>query len=303
MFGLATTIPMGTTPFTHTMSTRIPVRSRRQAMDWSLVLVSQGIDSTVEVSEEAGWGLVVAAADYERSLAVLRQYRLENLHWPWRQQVHRAVLFDWGSLAWVFLLGAFYWLDARAPGMHAAGVMDGEAVAHGQWWRLVTAMFLHADPGHLAANAGFGLIFLGLAMGSYGTGVGLLATLAAGVGGNLMAWFIDPGHRNLGASGMVMGCLGLLVAQSLSIRREHPRETKAMLAAIAAGVMLFLWLGSNPGTDLVAHLGGFVSGLFLGAMLKQVPRLVQSAAVNFVAGVVFGVLVIVPWWLALRASG
>jgi len=58
------------------------------------------------------------------------------------------------------------------------------------------------------ANAGFGLVLLGLAMGVYGTGVGLLAALLAGAGGNAAAWLIDPGHRSLGASGMVDGLPG-----------------------------------------------------------------------------------------------
>ena len=67
---------------------RIAVRSRRQAMDWSLVLVSQGIESAIEYSEEgAGWGLVVASPDYSRALGAIRLYRLENRRWPWRRRL------------------------------------------------------------------------------------------------------------------------------------------------------------------------------------------------------------------------
>src|SRR5574340_1395553 len=185
----------------------IPVRSHRQAMDWSLVLVSQGIETTiVRTEDDGGWGLEVAAADYTNALRTLRQYRLENRGWPWQQVVFRSgFLFDWGSLAWCLLVSLFFWLSTRTD-LQSPGLMDGAAVAHGQWWRLFTAMWLHADPAHLATNATIGLVLLGLAMGRYGTGVGLLVAYLAGAGGNLIAWLasLQP-HRSLGASGLVMG--------------------------------------------------------------------------------------------------
>jgi rhomboid protease GluP len=281
-------------------ASRIPVRSKRQAMDYSLVLVSQGIESVIDHSPETGWALIVAPHEYDRSLALIRQYRLENLRWPWRQKIRQTVLFDWGALAWVVLVILFFWIDQNRVDLHRAGAMDGAAVARGEWWRLFTAIFLHADAGHLAANVGFGLVLLGLTMGPYGTGVGLLAASLAGVGGNLIAWLIDPNHRSLGASGMVMGCLGLLAAQSVSIWHEHPRFLKSMLGGIVAGVMLFLLLGSSPGTDLIAHLGGFLSGILLGLSLRLAPRLADNLPGNLVAGALFCALVLWTWWLALN---
>ena len=201
---------------------RIPAHSRREAMDWGLVLVSQGIEATIEASEDgSGWGLVVAAQDYEQALSAIGQYRLENRGWPWQQPVlQQGYLFDWGSLAWVLLVLLFFWLDGRAD-LRSAGAMDTRLLAQGQWWRLLTAIWLHADLGHLAANATLGFVLLGLAMGRYGTGVGLLAACLAGVGGNLGCWLLAlGGHRSLGASGMIMGALGLLAAQSFEKKRE-----------------------------------------------------------------------------------
>src|SRR5690349_9822701 len=115
--------------------------------------------------------------------------------------------------------------------------MNSAYVARGQWWRLFTAMWLHADVGHLAANAVFGAILLGFAMGRFGTGTGLLAAYLAGAGGNVLAWLFSlEQHRNLGASGMVMGCLGLLAAQSLSFWRSHPPARKYLISSIGAGI-------------------------------------------------------------------
>jgi rhomboid protease GluP len=271
-------------------------------MDWSLVLVSQGIETTIDQAEDgSGWGLLVAAPDYGTAIRVIRQYHLENRGWPWQQQVFRpGFLFDWGALAWVLLAGMFFWLSTSTD-LKTAGTMDGAAVAHGQWWRLFTAIWLHADLAHLATNASIGLILLGLTMGRYGTGVGLLAAYLTGAGGNLLAGLLSlQTHRSLGASGMVMGSLGLLAVQSLSLWRQTPHATKFILSGLCGGVMLFALLALTPGTDVMAHLGGFVSGLLLGALFNLVPSVAQKPAANLLGGLVFALLVIVPWGLALR---
>ena len=273
-------------------------------MDWSLVLVSQGIETTIDQAEDGtGWGLLVPGQDYGNALRVIRQYHLENRGWPWQQAVFRpGFLFDWGGVAWALLADLFFWLSARTD-LQSAGVMDGTAVAHGQWWRLFTAMWLHADLAHLATNATLGLVLLGLAMGCYGTGAGLLAAYLAGAGGNLVAGLISlQTHRSLGASGMVTGALGLLAVQSFSLWRQTPHALKFILSGICGGVMLFVLLALTPGTDVMAHLGGFVSGLLLGALLSLVPGIAQRPRANLLSGLVFTLLVIVPWWLALRST-
>ena len=272
-------------------------------MDWSLALVSQGIETTIDFSDEAGWGLLVSESESDRALAVIRQYRTENLRWPWRRKIlPQQILFDWGSLAWVALLGAFFWLEESGADLRGAGAMDAAAVSRGEWWRLFTAIFLHADLGHLAANASLGLILLGLALARCGTGVGLLAALLAGAGGNVAGWLVDKSHRSLGASGLVMGALGLLAAQSLWQWRRMLRAWRHLLGGAFAGGMLFVLLGLSPGTDMVAHFGGFVSGLVLGGMLALTPRLTQSSAANLFAGAAFALLTILTWWLALRGG-
>src|SRR5438105_2939744 len=143
---------------------RIPARSRAQAMDWSLVLVSQGIETAVEHAADAGWALTVAPEDYENALQTIRLYCLENRGWPWQRPIFRAgLLFDWSSLAWIVLLLLFFWLDAHV-GLAGVGLMNGRAVSQGEWWRLFTAVWLHADISHLAFNAAIGFVLLGLTM-------------------------------------------------------------------------------------------------------------------------------------------
>jgi len=162
---------------------QIPVRTYRQAMDWSLVLASQEIEHRIEHSEGTGWALMVGVQDRARSLAVLRQYRLENQHWPWRKTIAQAgAVFDWGCIAWVLLTAAYFWLSEARGGLRTVGMTDGAALARGEWWRLFTATLLHADLAHLAMNTVFAFVLLGLAMGRFGTGTGLLAAYLAGAG-------------------------------------------------------------------------------------------------------------------------
>ena len=289
-----------------TATARIPVRSRRQAMDWSLVLASQDIGVIIDYAKDGtGWGLVVAQADLDRGLNALRQYKLENPLPIWRQEVLQSgLLFDWVSFAWVLLVFFFFQLDLELP-LKPAGEMNSALVAQGQRWRLFTAVWLHADIGHLAANATLGFALLGLVMGRYGTGIGLLAAYLSGAGGNVFAGLLarflsDHPHQSLGASGMVMGCVGLLAVPSISLWRRTPHATRSMIAGIGSGALLFLLLGLAPGSDIAAHFGGFLSGLLLGAALAASAALGRKALPGRLCTLGFMVLVIVPWWMALR---
>lgn len=280
---------------------RIPARTRRQAMDWGLVLASQSIEAVIEEQPETGWALVVSREDYERATAVIDQYRRENLRWPWRQPVSKSgLLFDWGSAAWVLLTIIFFWLSRTRTDLLNNGIMNGAAVAQGEWWRLFTATLLHGDLLHLATNAVFGLMLLGLAMGRFGTGLGLLAAFLAGVGGNVASWLVHGATlRGLGASGVVMGALGLLAAQSFGGWQRNPRTLRLAIVGLAGGMMLFVLLGLNPGTDVIAHLGGFLSGIFLGAILSLLPEISRRKPANLLAGGALAGLVIWTWLLAL----
>jgi membrane associated rhomboid family serine protease len=272
-------------------------------MDWSLVLASQGIDHVIEQAGDSGWALMVTQADHQAAVDAIHQYRVENAHWRWRRQVFQpGVVFDWSSGAWVLLNIIFYWWSETREDLRSLGMMDGAAFARGEWWRLFTATWLHADPGHLAMNAVFGLVFMGLVMGSYGPGAGLLAAYLAGAGGNVAAWLVSgEAHRGLGASGVVMGALGLLTVQSFSMLRHRDSNAfRLFTGTILAGVLLFLLLGLSPGVDVVAHLGGFVCGMAFGAGMTFIPRLANRPWVNLAAGILFAALVIIPW---LRAAG
>ena len=182
-----------------------------------------------------------------------------------------------------------------------AGRMDSAAVRAGEWWRIFTAMLLHADSAHLASNVFFGMLFLGLAMGRYGSGLGLLAAYLAGAAGNVagLIFYPEP-HFGVGASGMVMGGLGMLAAQSITLLRRGFVGRKQALGGIMAGVMLFVLFGLSPGTDVLAHFAGFVTGLALGGILLLFPSAWRNGRVDFAAAILLVGLLVFTSWLAFH---
>jgi len=289
------------------MAAIIPAGSQHQAMDWSLVLVSQGIDTVIDHDTEEGtWRLLVQDGELPRAVDALQRYREENRRDVWRQELPWAgLVFDWRCVAVLFLLAAIYLIEVTGHGdLRALGVMNGKAVKAGEWWRVFTAITLHGDLAHLAANLSTGFLLLGLGMGVFGPGMGLLIPLLAGVIGNLVGLTIYPeSYRGLGASGMIMGSLGLLSAQSLALLRHGLTHRQLAVRGVLSGCLLLVLFGFSPekNADVLAHVAGFIGGMVLGGAVAWLPtawlrnpwvgRLGQGLAVALVA---------VAWYLALR---
>ena len=269
-------------------------------MDWSLVLVSQGIESTIErVPESERWQLSVPSGDYARAVQALRQYHVENKRGAWVRELPAGLLLDGRALVWAVLLLVIYFVNAAGTGAwEQAGVMSNRLVHSGEWWRLFTATMLHGDVAHLAINVTTGIVLVGLAMGAYGPGLGLLVSYLAGVGGNLAGlMFYTETHQSLGASGIVMGALGAITVQSAGLRQGAARDI--ILRAVCGGFLLLVLLGFSPDprTDVLAHVGGFASGVVLGLCLA-LSRDRLRPVVDYIALLVFAALTIGTWALA-----
>jgi membrane associated rhomboid family serine protease len=248
----------------------IPARSRAQAHDWSLVLLSQGIESSVEPPlDQAGWRIAVAPEHFGRAVRALRQYTIENKKRPHLHSPAETPVFDWGN-TWFFVLLVVLFVLAQtvAPYLKTVGIMDRNAFLAGEWWRPFTAVFLHHDPPHLIANVVVGMLFVGLAGGLFGPVRAFCLSFASGAIANVARSLFDSKeYWSLGASGMVMGALGLITASSLIHRPLQPNYHTA-LRGIAGGILLLILLGfdPHPQTDVLAHVAGFLAGFFLGAL-------------------------------------
>lgn len=272
-------------------------------MDWSLVLASQGIENTIQRSPETQqWQLSVPRPEYQRAIQAIKQYHVENRRGAWVREIPwSGLLFDWRAIVWALIvIGIFFANETRGGALQKAGLMSNALAGEGEWWRLFTATTLHGDVGHLAVNVTTGFLLVGLAMGAYGPGLGLLSAYLAGVGGNLAGLFLYGGnHQSLGASGVVLGALGLITAESIGPRGIAVREF--IVRGLCGGFLLLVLLGLSPDprTDVLAHVGGFVSGVILGAPIAfWRPRI--GSRVDYAALFVFVALLLGTWALALK---
>jgi membrane associated rhomboid family serine protease len=259
----------------------IVVRSEPRAMEYALVLASQDIETTI-LPEAERWQLLIPHHDLERARAALRLYVRENR--PVRPAPTTAetppLFFDVRACGWALFLCLTYFLSGVYPGLRETWRMDAGAVLQGEWYRLLTATFLHADIGHLAANLALGMMLVGFAMAVYGALPAVVALLAAGIAGNLaVLWLHGPPYYSLGASGAVMGALGLLSAYPLGTPGLL-RPMRLLGRSLMAGLMLLVLTGFNPGTDVLAHVGGFVGGCLAGMGLGVRSRWQRSERIG-----------------------
>jgi rhomboid protease GluP len=144
-------------------------------------------------------------------------------------------------------------------------------VEHGEYWRLLTGMFLHANVLHWAANS-WSLYQLGtLYEAMFGSKRFLLIYFATGLCASLASSIKRPDGISIGASGAVLGILGAFI---FSIRRSprfrHEPWTRGLLAQLVFWGLLNVALGFQiPQIDNVAHIAGIASGLLLGFILPH----------------------------------
>ena len=145
------------------------------------------------------------------------------------------------------------------------GAMFGPQIAVGEYWRLLSAMFLHVGWMHLLFNSLGLLIFGRMVERMYGT-VGFLAIyIVAGLSGSVASYLLNPVAIAAGASGAIFGVLGALGAFFLAKRNELGEFGRQSLVGITMIAGLNLMIGfAMPGIDNWAHLGGLVMGFGVG---------------------------------------
>jgi membrane associated rhomboid family serine protease len=167
---------------------------------------------------------------------------------------------------------------------------------HQQMWRLLTSNYLHIGIVHLLVNM-WCLWGLGrLAEVFYGSADFALAYVLSGVSGSILSIMLKPLGVSAGASGAIFGIAGLMLTTLKWGNVPLPPENKN---AIYKGVLQFaginLFFGAvAPGVDNLAHMGGFVSGLLVGAVMgKHLDESPESTAYRRKAWLWFALLLVV----------
>jgi rhomboid protease GluP len=154
------------------------------------------------------------------------------------------------------------------------GANDGLYTLGGEYWRFITACFIHAGILHIALNM-WCLYSLGpVCERVFGRLQTLLIYLLTGIGGWLLSLAHAPENISVGASGAIFGIAGAILAGAKF--GDLPLSEAQKRALIRTSVMFliisFMYGGLSQGTDNMSHIGGFVAGLLLGVPLGGFAR-------------------------------
>jgi membrane associated rhomboid family serine protease len=175
-----------------------------------------------------------------------------------------------GTGSWIYEQGVLV-----STAVDSSGQVVG--VSEGEWWRLVTATFLHYGPLHLGMNM-LVLWFIGPPLEEYfGHSRYLLVYLVSGLAGSAGALIWSPNALTVGASGAIWGIMG--AALVLEARRIWVFGGQAMgLVIINLAITFFI-----PGISIGGHIGGLVGGGLCALAFSSFRRTPAIATISMVA--------------------
>ena len=174
-------------------------------------------------------------------------------------------------------LGRLVW-GVSSPSLARWGADVGALVSAGQWWRLVSAVFIHIGIIHLAFNS-YALIFIGpLLEELLGKERFLVLYIFTGAFGFLVSnWYYGPWLTTAGASGAVFGLIGAGIVFSKRWSQWGSMLGQQLVHWAIYGFGYGLVIGANN----AAHFGGFVAGVAFAFLLPNRQRVKESTAGSF----------------------
>jgi membrane associated rhomboid family serine protease len=157
-------------------------------------------------------------------------------------------------------------------------------ISAGEYYRLVTSMFLHLGPLHLLTNM-WALWVLGRTLEAVlGPIRFLVLYLVAGLGGSVAVYLFSPYPGGAGASGAIFGLFSALFI----ILKRLRRDTSSIIPLL----VINLAISFVPGISLAAHLGGLVTGAIVAFALAYSPTKNRNLYVGVAVGLLLGVMAV-----------
>ncbi len=154
--------------------------------------------------------------------------------------------------------------------------------ANGQWWRLLSSMFLHGGLMHVLVNM-YALMVVGVMLEPMlGKNRYLISYLAAGITGSIVSTLTHKATVSVGASGAIFGLYGIFLA--LMLTNVFPKKVKgSFLSAVVLMIVMTFINGLGGGVDNSAHVGGLLAGVIIGLVLSpQLKRETEEAKAQVV---------------------
>ena len=173
-------------------------------------------------------------------------------------------------------------------------------LAHGEWWRLITAAFLHYGPVHLGLNM-LALWWLGQPVeAALGRARYLLLYFAAGLAGSTGALILSPNSITVGASGAIFGILGALLVLEYQVTGSLAGQAMTLIVINIA----FSFAVSN--ISIGGHIGGLIAGIIgavaLVSFRRYYPAVGRPALVRSAVVVAIGVLSVVIAYVKVHSG-
>jgi rhomboid protease GluP len=172
--------------------------------------------------------------------------------------------------AWEIAAGAL----ADRETIIEAGALVRERVLAGEWWRLMSAMFLHGGVDHILGNIVV-LYIVGLACEhAFGIARTAVVYFASGIAGGLLSMTMGPGP-SVGASGAIFGVIAAVIVVLYRWQdRFYVRDKRIGFVLLVWAAWQILTGLANPFIDNFAHLGGLAGGALAALALR--PRLLPA---------------------------
>ena len=186
------------------------------------------------------------------------------------------VAFFLAQLALNYHLTHRFDLDTRVLVM--AGAEYAPFVAHGQWWRLITAGFLHGGFLHIALNSWSLFILVTEVEQFYGTARLIVAYVLSTFTGFYCAAIFSPAAPAIGASAAAFGLMGIMLAMGLRDRADP--LSQAVRSHYGQWLIFGLVMSLGGGISMSAHIGGLIGGILVAHVAGR-PGLANTSRETF----------------------
>jgi len=270
---------------------------------YSLVLSAVNIPHNLIIGATGSFELHIPALLKERALYEIAAYVEENKNWPppasppsdFSPSFKAMSFLVIGSLVFIYSISGD-WHPESVWFQRGAG--DSTAILKaGEYYRLVTALMLHADIVHLMGNCFLGGFLLHFYFNFFGNGLGLFTMLTTATIANYINVLAHgPDHHFVGFSTAVFSVIGILCTSTYS--KSTSTINFHLFIPIMAGIALLALLGSGgERTDLGAHFFGLIIGMTAGLLLRtrKAETIRRSTAMQMVLTVLTCSFVWISW--------
>ena len=146
------------------------------------------------------------------------------------------------------------------------GLVDGE------WWKLVTTLFIYDSTGYEIVALGTVFLFGWLLERRHGAWAPLLVFFVGGAAGSALVVALDEGTAAWGANSSALALLAAWTMRDILTRRRGEEDDADLLGVLAIAVVLVLVPLAAAEANSLAGLGGGITGILLGFVLARMPQ-------------------------------